>query len=486
MTAGRPNIVVILTDQHRADAWQDGDGLPVLSPRLRELADRGTVFGETWCQSPVCQPSRASLITGRYPTDHGVVRNFASDFDPAWPSFMRRLQECGYRTANIGKAHYLGTRESARPGRRVHSDEWADRIAAFGFHDVLEEFDQHVHLKPGFGSPYLDHLERSGLRAAYEEMIRSVMPFTEGHWRGIESVLPEGFDQSDFLADAAVEWIDRTPANRPFFLQLSFVQPHSPLIASGRWAEHYAGVDVGAPRGDPPVGLTPEWEEHLADLRRRSRTGTMSPAELEKARRAYFGMVSVIDEGIGRVLAALKRRGVRDNTWIIYTSDHGEMLGDHALMGKACFYRASVRVPLIVTPAPSAGAEPRTDRGLAQLVDVGATVLDIAGADPIGGIRGRSLLPRVLGEESGGWPAAISEIGSYGPTDAVFRAVTDGTRRLTIDLLSGRASEVFDLENDPGETANLLGTSRGRVIEAELRELMAAEKLSDEVSEVHG
>ncbi|MGV2984698.1 sulfatase [Microbacterium sp. AGC85] len=475
----RPNIIVILTDQHRADALEMNDDSPVESPNLRKLAQGGTTFEATWCSSPVCQPSRASLVTGMYPSEHGLVQNLASDFDPEWPTFMRQLQRAGYRTANIGKTHYLGAHDGPVAGSDVHVNDSAQQIAAFGFDDVLEEFDQHVHMKPGFTSPYLEYLDQEGLRTEYTKLMKSVMPFTEGHWRGTRSSLPEGSDQTAFLADAAVRWIEERDRDVPFFLQLSFVQPHSPLIAQGRWMDHYEGVDVGTARGIPVEGATPEWEEHLADLRKRSQTGCMLPTELEKARRAYFGMISMIDEGIGRVVEALERCDLRESTWILYSSDHGEMLGDQGLMGKACFYRPSVRVPLIISPAPEQSAKTRVDHGIAQLVDVGATVLDIAGTPPIERSRGRSLVSRTMGRASAGWPIAVSEIGSYGKTDTVFRAVTDGVRRLTVDLVSGRACEVFDLHTDPDELENLVGTAAGRVIESELRELMRRERLPE-------
>ncbi|MGC5198820.1 sulfatase-like hydrolase/transferase, partial [Aphanothece microscopica] len=152
---------------------------------MRRLAERGTHFTKAWAQSPVCQPSRASLITGQYPTDHGLVRNFDGDFDAEWPTFMKSLQAVGYHTANIGKTHYLGSKELDASSAPMNSDDWVTDIQAFGFDDVVEEFDQHVHVSPGFRSPYLDYLYADGLLDRYLTMIRSVMPFTEGHWKGI-------------------------------------------------------------------------------------------------------------------------------------------------------------------------------------------------------------------------------------------------------------------------------------------------------------
>jgi arylsulfatase len=457
-----PNIVVILSDQHRADAWDaDGSG-QYATPNLRRLAERGTHFTRAWAQSPVCQPSRASLITGQYPSDHGLVRNFDGDFDSAWPTFMKSLQSVGYRTANIGKTHYLGSKELEAADGPVNAADWASDIENFGFDDVIEEFDQHVHTSPGFRSPYLDHLEERGLRDRYLEMIESVMPFTDAHWKGIASALPEGTDHTDFVTDASVSWIEDAPSDAPFFLQISYVQPHSPLISTTRWRDHYSGKVPQRWRGDPAQGSTAPWEEHLADLRRRSQTGSLTDADYLSAEESYRGMISMIDDGIGRLLQALEQRGFTGDTWIIYTSDHGEMMGEHGLMGKACFYRGAVEVPLIVCPPPAEASRVRKWDSVVQLVDVSATVVDIAGAPELAGSRGSSLRGIVNGfspSESGSF--AVSEIGSNGGDGSLFRALTDGTSRVTLDLSRDEPCEVFDLSADPREEFNLLGTRDG-------------------------
>lgn len=458
-----------MSDQHRSDAWDSDDTGKYFTPHLRALADRGTQFDRAWTQSPVCQPSRASLITGLYPTDHGLVRNNDHDFDAGWPTFMKALQTVGYRTANIGKTHYLGSKEVDSLTERLRAQDWVTDIADFGFNDVVEEFDQHVHKSPGFESPYLDYLDERDLRERYLSMIECVMPFTEGHWKGIASSLPEGADHSDFLTDTAVNWISVAPSDAPLFLQLSYVQPHSPLIASPRWRGHYVDQIPPRERGEPAVGQTGRWEEHLADLRIRSQTHRLTDVDYMMAEESYRGMISMIDEGIGRVVSALEQRGIAENTWIFYTSDHGEMMGDHGLMGKACFYRGAVEVPLIVSPPPTESPQTRSVKSIVQLVDVPATILDIAGAPALPSCRGKSLRRTVsedtLPDADG---LAVSEIGSYGTSKTVFRALSDGVSRLTIDLYNNEHCEIFNLGNDPLEQQNLLGSREGRHIAADL------------------
>lgn len=464
----RPNILFVLADQHRHDALGCAGNRAVQTPALDAMAAQGVRFERVWCQSPICQPSRASLITGRYPHENGIVQNFQSDFDPGWPTFMKSLKDCGYVTANVGKTHYFSSHEG-RDAPGTDTRAYAPDIAAFGFDYVLEEFDQHIHLKEGLETPYLAFLEQAGLRETYLDMVRSVMPFTPHHWDGITSRLPDGYDHTDFMTREALKWIDGTETQKPFFLQLSYVQPHSPLIGSRRWMAHYAEADVRLGPRSKAHSKVKVWDDHLSALSRRSRQDQLSDDYLRQATRAYYSMVSGIDEGIGKIVRRLEDRGQLDNTWIVYSADHGEMLGDHGLMAKGNFYRSSVQVPAIVRPPRPTAAAGSTYRGLCESTDLVATMLDAAGALPPPDARGLSLLPIAQGEA---WRSprefAFSEIGADSNPEALFWAVTDGKRRMTVEANSRAVCEVFDLAADPDESTDLTGTPEGGRIAAEL------------------
>lgn len=461
----QPNIVFILADQHRYDALGCAGNAAIHTPTLDGLAKQGALLENTWCQSPICQPSRASMLTGQYPHELGIVQNFQADFNPEWPTMPRALQSAGYLTGMVGKAHYVGELEKNRNALSFDTEDNSARVAAFGFDHVMEEFDQHVHLKPGIQTPYLRYLEAAGLKDLYIDTLRSVMPFTESHWDGISSPLPPGFEQTDFITDQSVEWIEARDVEKPFYLQLSYVQPHSPLIASEKWARHYAKSRFEHVPQEEVAASAEAWASHMSALSVRSQAHKLSPEYLEQARRTYYAMISAIDESVGRVVEALKSMGFLDNTWIIYASDHGEMMGDHNLMAKQNFYRGSVQVPAIVRPPIPMTWSGSKCPGLTELVDVTATILDIAQAEPLPASRGISWLRQLLEDgNSRGREFVFSEIGGDGDPDSLFWAVRKGPYRVTVEVYSGTVCEVFDLATDPGEFRNLLGTSDGDLI----------------------
>lgn len=470
-----PNILYILADEHRHDALGCADNEAIVTPNIDELAREGVRFANTWCQSPICQPSRASIITGQYPHDVGVVQNFQTDFDPTWPTMMKSLQKAGYATANVGKTHYFSSHELITDGPTVETVNFAPDIASFGFDYVLEEFDRHVHANPKIETPYMSFLRDAGLLDQYLETLRSVMPFTEHHWDGVTSLLPQGYEHSNYLTDQALQWLDQTDRSKPFFLQLSYVQPHSPLIGDSKWSAYYADVDVPFGPRELAVGTVPVWEDHLARLRGRSRPHLLNDDYLRRGIREYYAMISLIDEGIGKLVSHLRKRGQLDNTWIIYSADHGEMLGDHGLMAKANFYRSSVQVPAIVRPPTLTAASGSVEYGLTESVDLTATILEVGCAEPLSEARGVSLLPRIQEEDqSVARRFNFSEIGADANDQALFWAVTDGFQRVTLERNTSTVCEAFDLTSDPDELHNLAGTDRGNEIKRELEQYLNA------------
>lgn len=447
----RPNILFLVSDQHRADAMGCAGNDIVQTPHLDRLAGEGLRATNAWTESPVCQPARASLLTGRYPLDHGIVGNFTHDCSPEWDTMPKALQAQGYESASIGKTHYSSW--PMQPDRTIGGDPPAEAwIGAFGFDHVVEEFDRYVHVGDT-DTPYMTFLREHGALDEYRELIVSRFRGGEHHWEAATSPLPQELDLTSFLAGEADAWLRGRTGERPWFLQLSFVQPHVPLIGDPVWAEFYADADI--PRAAPSTPETehPDWSRHLGFLRRHSHSELLTDEFVLAGARQYYAMISLIDQQIGALLALLDERGELDNTWVIYTSDHGEMLGDHGVMAKMNFYRSSVRVPFLVRPP--GGAAPVVHDGPVQAFDVVGTILDAADAPMLRDVPAQSVAPLLDSTDPSGHRETASSVIRLLPELPTWVAVTDGRWRTTYDRDTGDVVELFDLHEDPDEATNL-------------------------------
>lgn len=460
----KPNILFIFSDQHRHDVMGCAGHPLVQTPNLDAIAARGVRFTRAWCQSPICQPSRASLITGRHPYDLNLFYNDkassttemrnggeeAVEIDPDWPTVMKQLQAAGYETATIGKTHYHGLPtpdEVKTAGGAYDFRNFEPLVKSFGWDHVVEEFDKYVHSTRAYRTPYSDYLEDLGLGSDYRKQIRSVFRLTPTHWQGQTSVIPQEHDLTSFLADEAMNWLKDRSSDKPFLLKLAFVQPHVPLIDDPDWADYYKDADIEVPDQTMPERATPEWAWYVDQLGNHSQIDQNSKDFVREGIRHYLGMVSLIDQKIGEVLDCLKAQGELDNTWIIYACDHGEMLGEHGLWAKMNFYHPSVQSPLLV--APPEGIEGRVSDRPSELTDISATLADIAGAEPPAGCRGHSLVPEVTGGKAQDHELIYSRIQTYA-------ACCDGRYRFTMEMTSGEECEFFDLHDDPEERSNLV------------------------------
>jgi arylsulfatase len=468
----RPNIVFIFADQHRHDALGCAGNKLIKTPNLDRIAASGVRFVNTWCQSPICQPSRAALITARYPHELGVMRNFGPDMDSRWPTFMKQLQLAGYKTANIGKTHYYAEGLSEPEGKK-DMREHAARVAAFGFDHVVEEFDRYVHAMDGVDTPYTSYLKSEGVYDRYRDQIKAIWRLTEQHWDGITSPLTKEQDLTSFLTREAGSWLANQSVADPFFLQLSYVQPHVPLMADPEWADHYKETNI--PRGplDNAAQAVAVWKDYLSWCGHHANAHLLGDDYVLAGARQYYAMISLIDESIGQLIGQLDAQGLLENTWIVYSSDHGEMLGDHGLMAKFNFYKSSVQVPLIIRPA--GGCTQATTDSLAAVVDIGPTLLDVAGAEPLDAVQGRSLLP-VIASKSDVHDALFSEIQkqsrqAIAPT---FRAVRNDRYRLTLESNTNTLCELFDLQEDPEELNNRVSDPTLSTLRSELTQRLSA------------
>lgn len=444
----QPNILFIYADQHRADVIGCAGNPRVHTPNLDRLAKEGARFTQAWTESPICQPARASLLTGQYPHQHGIVGNFTGECDPEWETYTKHLQQAGYTTAVIGKTHYsnwpMGKAKEPAP-----SETW---LKSFGYDYVVEEFDRYVHVN--FETPYTKFVLPRGDLAAYRQTLSDRFRIGDRHWEAVTSPLPQALDLTSFLADEAAHWLTAQPTDQPWFLNLAFVQPHVPLMADPEWAAHYAHTFI--PRSDTtvPEPKSEQWAEHLKILQKHSHSELLTDDFVQAGARQYYAMISLIDQKVGALIAQLEAQGALEDTLIIYASDHGEMLGDHGLMAKMCFYQGSVRVPMIIRPPGGCGGTTYT--APVQAFDLVATMLEAANAAPLSKSPARSLLPVLTDQTHKVRELAHSTI-RMRPGLPTWVGVSDGELRLTYDKDSGECVEVFNLKTDPLENHNLTG-----------------------------
>ena len=446
----QPNIIFLFSDQHRYDALGCHGNSVIQTPHLDQLAAKGLYMSNTHCASPVCQPSRASILTGLYPHQTGVLANLREEIDPKLPTMPRQLQKAGYKTAIIGKTHYWNLKLSnvnfSVMKWGVDARQKEDYIRAFGFDDVIEEFDLSVHSFDKFNinidTPYTEYLRKRGKLESYKKQILTMSDKTPGHFDGQTSVLSQEEDHTSFLTRNATSWIKKQDRSRPFFLNVGYVAPHPPFVSDPIWTDYYK--DAKIPFGHPDYPEVPNeiWGKMLEYQHGASFPHNWIPENLINSARRYYGRISLVDQGIGDIIKTVEEQGIADNTWILYSSDHGEMLGDHKMMGKKLFYQPSVRVPGIIMDAPI------------EAIDLTATILDIASAKPLPKSSGQSLLPLLNGEKPKK-SVAFSEIGPK-INDTIFHFVNAATRRyrLTYEITTNTPCEFFDLQEDPDEIHN--------------------------------
>jgi choline-sulfatase len=451
MTPAAQNIVLIMSDQHRADMMGCAGDETVLTPTLDWLASGGVRFSRVSCQGPLCMPSRASFMTERYVRDHGVYTNWA-EIAPDSPTYVRALRAAGYHTALLGKAHlYRDENLRAR-----HIDDLAGRLEALGFAEVEETGDKFV---PKIPNRYTDFLAGRGLLETYERHIadRSYQGENESGqnatktipmWDSTPLAVPPDAYIDTWHGAQAVRWIEHYRREDPFFLFVGFPGPHDPWDAPTEAVDRYRDIEVSMPLSTmrPVVERTGRYRDLLNSFLWLSDSETMTLDAIRGMRRAYAADITVIDDAIGRIVDALARKGRLDDTWVIYTSDHGEMAGNHSMLSKCVLYDQAVRVPLVVRPPGGCG--PRVIDVRVEHFDTAATVRAIAEAPSIPDGEGRSLLGCVEGEDPEPRPVSVTE--NWG-----FAAFETDRHKLVVDEDAVAACQLFDLIEDPSEDHNL-------------------------------
>lgn len=448
MTNKRPNILYIQSDQHNPAVMGCAGDPVVRTPNLDALASRGTVFDNAYCASPICVPSRASMLTGRHPHENQVWTNTHA-LDSTIPTFAHALGAAGYRPIQVGRMHFIGPDQLHGFAERYVGDHSPNHVGGASVdHGVLE----------GTAGPSRISITKSGRgQSAYEV-------------------------HDEFVASAAVNFIEnhaiRGRADGEvdrFCLAVGLMLPHQPFVARQKDYDAYEG-QVGLPRDDRPF----EEEKHPYMQWWRDHAGITDVSEEEKirARTAYWALVTRLDGLIGQILEALEHADLLDNTLIVYTADHGEQVGEHGLWWKQTFYEDSVKVPAIVSWPGVIPEGAHIDRVISQL-DLNATMLEAGDAPKLPFSRGRSLINLSRKPDLDEWnDLAFSEYctepgdPAHSEGDRIWqqRMIRSGDWKLI--YYHGMPSQLFNLRVDPEELVDLADDPSAHKIKKELTALV--------------
>lgn len=468
---GAPHLLLITADQMRADTMGNA-GTPAITPHLDRIAARGSALRNAFCVNPVCTPSRAALFTGRYPHATGAW-NIGVSMNEEEKTLCDHLKPLGYRCVGTGKMHFRPEckPKTAQGGMKAEEPEVAFRGRAsdgtyFGFDEI--------------------HLTEDARIGEYRDWLRETAPEWEAKIQDTDEViehgspLPPELHQTHWIADRSIEAIREHDPERPLFLWTSFVDPHHPFDAPKRYVDLYRDVEIPAPSLRP--GEHRERPAHLREQGERgywpggARIHEFSEEKVRHIIRNTYAMVSFIDEQVGRILDALRERGMLEETLIVFTSDHGEFLGDHGLIMKGPWlYDCLTRVPMLFAgPGVPSGIE---TEALVENVDVLPTLLELVGLEVPYGVQGRSLVPLL----TRGQPVRESVVTSYDAHDRGIRLKSLRTRRHKLNVFAREAyAELFDLEHDPEEFDNLAGRPEFAEIEQTLRNELLFRMMEDE------
>lgn len=421
MTVSRPNVLLLFTDQQRFDTIAAGGNDIIKTPALDRLCSSGIRFNRTYTPSPVCVSARYSLLTGLYPHRSGCADN-GHPMDQTLPTIPGMLTQAGYQTRAIGKMHFNPTRHT------------------FGFEsmELSEEIPGQVE-----NDEFLQHLVEAGYKHVHEPHgIRS-----EHYYIPQTSQLPAEQHTTHWTADRTIQFLKDRDRSRPFFAMSSFIKPHPPFDPPVPWNKLYRAHEMPLPKRPERADTLITWHMRNQNHYKRRNAG-VDDNLITAMRAAYYACISFIDYNVGRILDELEAQGELENTIIIYTSDHGELLGDYGSYGKRCFYDSAARVPLIISwPGKMASGE--VCDVPTSTVDLFPTIAEAAGVpweeDKVDGVplqrilMGENRREYILGQLN------HKELGVYFIFDGRYKYIYSAP---------DQKEYLLDTKNDPLETGN--------------------------------
>lgn len=428
----RPNILWYCTDQQRFDTIGALGNQHVKTPTIDQLVNEGVAFTHAFCQSPICTPSRSSFMTGLYPSRVHNTRNGNETFPEHPPIISKLIADSGYDCGMVGKFHLQSSGHRTEPRLDDGFTFWKFSHAPRDDWQEGHDYADWVLQKGGD----LDAMRQSG-----------------------ESVSPE-FHQTAWASERAVEFITRDrPKDQPWLLNINIYDPHPPFIPPKVYADRFDPATMPGPYFRPSDLV------HQAKLNRvdfQGEVGDPAVHDAKKMQANYYAMIEQIDDQFARILETLESMGQRENTVVLFTSDHGESLGDHGLMRKgARFYEGLVRVPLIFS-CPGRFQKGLHSSALVELLDMSHTLLELAGVDVPDYFQGQSLLPILEGTDS---PERLREFVRCEYFDALDPHFTGGsgtfatmyrTEKYKLSIYHDKdLGELYDLQEDPWEFDDL-------------------------------
>ena len=448
----KPNILFLVADQQQAATILSDS--PCLMPNIDSLRSSGVTFTEARTVAPICSPARASLFTGRLPHIHGMVDNthcaepFRASFQSDVPTVSAHLQSHGYQTGYFGKWH---VERSADP-------------TAFGFDEAITEYHGRTFPRTLTQSRTVQH-----------------RGYNDRTFYGVHSE-PAAETEERFFYDQAIDFIDRAKDYRPWCAFVSTNAPHDPYIAPQEFFDLY----------DPATLPIPEsFRDDLTDKpgiyrRLRSVWSDLSPSDIQRATACYYALCSMVDAEVGRIIRTLEACGAMENTIVVYTSDHGDLMGGHGLFCKGVpAFEECYRIPMVVSWKGHAESGVEVD-DKASILDLAPTIVDLAGLPPFGVTEGQSLAPAILGktdQKSTGEKAERSLYAEFFGQRVAYtqRIVWKGEWKYVYNPFDH--DELYNLETDPLEMKNLAADAAHKdILETMAREMWNwAKATEDEV-----
>ncbi len=496
--AERPNILIITADQQRGDAF-GFEGSQVKTPHLDLMAEEGTVFGACITPNPVCQPARASILTGLLPRTHGVADNGIDlPIDTGEAGFSGQLAAHGYTTGYIGKAHFATSHTfdptgspECRGSMDRYGEDWHGPYMGFDYAElVVEGHNRWDPARPPSGQHYERWYYQDGRGDLKNKLFRTnAGPDTKGAPQTWHSGLPVAWHNSTWVGDRTIGYLNEhaegaKSGDKPFCAWASFPDPHHPFDCPVPWSLLHNPADIELPpHRTLDLENRPWWHKQslegepkiradLAEVRKNySRVLKFSDDQLREIIANYYGMISLIDHNVGRIMTELDRLGLSENTIVIYATDHGDWMGDHGLLLKGPMpYEGLLRVGCIMKG-------PGVPQGLycnepVSTLDIPATALDAGGVERPAHWHSRSLLPVANGDEERPfayceWDLNESRCG----VKLELRTVRTKTHKLTLEMISG-AGELYDLVDDKLEMNNRFDDPALQNVQKELTEMI--------------
>lgn len=506
MTQKRPNFLFIITDQHRADHLGCYGNKVVRTPNIDSIAQGGTRWDRFYVANPICMPNRASIMTGRMCSVHGARHN-GIPLSKNHTTFVELLRDAGYKTGLIGKSHLQAFTDL--PASNVFDPEEGKHTPSAHLRDAFKDNrhseDYELEQARNWDKPLQERTDSDFYGFSHVEVATGHADQAKGDYLlwareqdanfdtlvGPENALadnrinapqawrtavPEALYPTTWITNQSEKWLEKqTQTDAPFFLQISFPDPHHPFTPPGKYWDMYDPSDIDLPlsfgKGElPPIEAMRKAMENGSDPRDNQSPFAVTENEARAIIALTYGMITMVDDAIGRVLDKLKVLGLNEDTVVIFTTDHGDYMGDHGLMLKLLLhYQSITRIPFIWND-PQAHDQPEWDHSLGSSIDISATILARASIQPFNGLQGRDLIfdpapEAVIIEED----SQRSMTGFERPQ----RVRTIVTNRHRMSLREGEDwHELYDLQSDPLEVKNLYDVPETAPVRNALTETM--------------